>query len=929
MNMKKKGFHRGTSFLLSFLLLFTLFSFHVEAAPKSDEDTIRVGWYEDSYHITGTNGERSGYGYEYEQSLASYTGWNYKYIKDDWSKLIEMLQSGKIDLMGGISYTDKRAETMLFSDLPMGTEKYYLYADLANSDISASDLTSLNGKRIVLLENSVQATQFCEWEKEHNIQTEHVYLDNVDDAMKMADNHEVNGVISTETPIWVNYGMSAITTTGESGIYYCISKKRPDLKDKLDIAMRKMENDNPFYGDDLYKKYLSAASAPVLSCEEADWLKQHGEVKMGYVKNDPGFSSIDEISGKPIGVINDYIKFASGCFEKQALQFELIGFDSQEEEIQALKENRIDMIFHVSQNPYAAEKNGFILSTTVLEVPLAAVSIQNSFNENDENTIAIEKGDLFLKWHISYNYPKWKIVEYNSTKDVEKAVKNGQADCFLVKSGMVTKYIENNKYNCVFLTDPGNTSFAVGRNSTDLMAILNKTLQAMQSSMLTGALSMYDNASNKVTLTDFIKDNLLVVASVFTLLFLLILFVILQLLRKARVAEEKAKEAQSQAENANAAKSTFLFNMSHDIRTPMNALLGYNQLMKKELTDSKLLDYQEKIEQAGNLLLSIINNVLDMARIESGKMELDENYSKVGDILKDVCEVFDVEAKKKGIRLTYETQVMHKHILCDVTNVQKILMNLVSNAVKYTPSGGTITIKSQELPCDKEGYTRIKTEVVDNGIGISKEYLPLMFDSFSRERNTTIGKIGGTGLGMSIVKKLVDMMGGSIAVESELGKGSRFTLILEQRIADENYYEQKTEETSADGKEILQGKRILLAEDNELNAEIAIAILEDMGLKVERVEDGVQCISQIEKMPAGSYDVILMDIQMPHMDGYKATETIRSLPDQEKANIPIVAMTANAFEEDRKTAFDKGMNEHIAKPIDVEKVEKVLLAILK
>lgn len=201
MNMKKKGFHRGTSFLLSFLLLFTLFSFHVEAAPKSDEDTIRVGWYEDSYHITGTNGERSGYGYEYEQSLASYTGWNYKYIKDDWSKLIEMLQSGKIDLMGGISYTDERAETMLFSDLPMGTEKYYLYADLANSDISASDLTSLNGKRIVLLENSVQATQFCEWEKEHNIQTEHIYLDNVDDAMKMADNHEVNGVISTETPI--------------------------------------------------------------------------------------------------------------------------------------------------------------------------------------------------------------------------------------------------------------------------------------------------------------------------------------------------------------------------------------------------------------------------------------------------------------------------------------------------------------------------------------------------------------------------------------------------------------------------------------------------------------------------------------------------------------------------------------------------------
>ncbi len=495
---------------------------------------------------------------------------------------------------------------------------------------------------------------------------------------------------------------------------------------------------------------------------------------------------------------------------------------------------------------------------------------------------------------------------------------------------MVTKYIEDNKYNCVFLTDAGNISFAVKRENTTLMAILNKTLQAMQSSMLTGALSMYDNASKKVTLTDFIKDNLLLVAIVFVSVFLLILIAILGLLKKAKIAEEKAKEAQVQAENANAAKSNFLFNMSHDIRTPMNALLGYNQLIKKELVDPRLLRYQEKIEQAGSLLLSIINNVLDMARIESGKMELDENCSKVGDILKEVCEVFDVEAKKKGVCLTYETQVVHKYILCDVTNVQKILMNLVSNAVKYTPSGGTITIKSQELPCNREGFVRIKTEVIDTGIGISKEYLPFIFDSFSRERNTTIGKVAGTGLGMSIVKKLVDMMAGSIEVESELGKGSKFTLILQQRIADEKYYKQKANESSvADREEVLQGKHILLAEDNELNAEIAITILEDMGLKVERVEDGVQCVSKIEQMAAGSYDLILMDIQMPHMDGYKAAETIRSLSNKEKADIPIIAMTANAFEEDKNLAFAKGMNGHIAKPIDVEKLKEVLIPIFE
>ena len=927
--MKTIVFYKYVSCILCFITAFALIPFPVDAAEKTESDVIRVGWYEDSYHITGTNGERSGYGYEYEQSLASYTGWHYEYVKEDWTNLIEMLQNGDIDLMGGISYTDERAETMLFSDLPMGTEKYYLYANFEDTNISSSDLTTLNGKRIAVLENSVQATQFFKWEKEHNIKTEHVYLNNVEDTMNMVDNHEIDGVISTETPIWVDYGMSAITTTGESSIYYCISKKCPDLKEKLDTAMRKMENDNPFYSDDLYKKYLSAASAPVLSCDEKEWLEKHGEIKMGYLKHDPGFSTINEMSGEPVGVINDYTKFASNCFGKNSLQFKLIGFDSQEEEIQALKDDKVDMIFHVSQNPYDAEQNGFILSNTVLEVPLAAVNIQNSFNENDENTVAIEKGDLFLKWHVSYNYPKWKIVEYNSTRDVEKAVKEGQADCFLVKSGMVTKYIEDNKFNCVFLTDSGNTSFAVERENTELMAVLNKTLQAMQSSMLTGALSMYDNASNKVTLADFIKDNLLVVSLAFTSLFLLIVFVILRLLKKARIAEEKAKQAQMQAESANAAKSTFLFNMSHDIRTPMNALLGYNQLMKNELTDPKLLHYQEKIEQAGKLLLSIINDVLDMARIESGKMELDENYSQVGDILEDVCEVFDVEAKKKGITLIYETKVTHKHILCDITKVQKILMNLVSNAVKYTPAGGKITIKSQELPCSQEGFVRIKTEVMDTGIGISKEYLPYLFDSFSREHNTTVGKVYGSGLGMSIVKKMVEMMDGSIEVESELGKGSKFTLILQLKIADEKYYGQNTENVLPAKKEILQGKHILMAEDNELNAEIATTILEDMGINVERVEDGIQCVNKIEQMPAGSYDLILMDIQMPHMDGYKATEIIRGLQDKEKSDIPIVAMTANAFEEDRKAAFDKGMNEHIAKPIDVKKVEEVLLSILK
>ena len=400
-----------------------------------------------------------------------------------------------------------------------------------------------------------------------------------------------------------------------------------------------------------------------------------------------------------------------------------------------------------------------------------------------------------------------------------------------------------------------------------------------------------------------------------------------------RTSDRKMNQALSEAvraaETANRAKSTFLSNMSHDIRTPMNALLGYSELIKRELTDPKLLDYQEKMEQSGNLLLSIINNVLDMARIESGKVELDEDYVKIRDIYQGIYKIFQAEAEKKGIHLKMEYDVKHEHVICDETKNKEIFLNLISNAVKYTASGGRVTIRITELDCDRKDYVRIRTQVIDTGIGMSEEFLPSLFEAFARERNTTDGKIAGTGLGMPIIKKYIDMMYGTIEVESKQGEGSKFTVTLEYRIADKSYYEQDTEKSSdVDETDRISGKHILLAEDNDLNAEIAQFILEDMGLMVDRVEDGVQCVSRIEQKPAGTYDLILMDIQMPNMDGYRATEMIRGLSDKDKATIPIIAMTANAFEEDRKKALAKGMNGHIAKPVDAEKVEKTICSVL-
>ena len=401
------------------------------------------------------------------------------------------------------------------------------------------------------------------------------------------------------------------------------------------------------------------------------------------------------------------------------------------------------------------------------------------------------------------------------------------------------------------------------------------------------------------------------------------------LIKKERMQEAKLKEAYIVAEEANKAKTDFLNNMSHDIRTPMNVILGYNELMKQYLTDPILVDYQNKIEQSGKLLLSIINNVLDMARIESGKMVVEERAEQIGLVVEEIESVFESSAQEKNIVFTTSVDVCHTHVLWDGFKVREILMNLVGNAFKYTPDGGHIAIDVKELDCARSGYVRIQTQIKDTGIGMSEDYLPTLFDSFSREYNTTIGKVSGTGLGMAIVKNLVDMMDGDICVKSKLGEGTCFTLTFEHRIADADSIEWNQELDVLDEKSILEGKRVLLAEDNDLNAEITMAILEQSGLVLDRVEDGLACVNRLSEVDADLYDLILMDIQMPNMNGYEATRRIRQFENEKKASIPILAMTANAFEEDKKMAMEAGMNGHISKPIDVNVLENQIINIFK
>ena len=914
------------------LLLLLPALFPVKAAAETvPAKVVRVGLFGDTFNYVNEKGIRKGYGYELLQTLSGYTGWQFEYVTCDWSDCFEKLKNGEIDIIGGISYTEDRTQEMLFSDEPMGVEKYYLYADLSRADISASDFKTLNGKKIGVLMGTEPEVMLAEWEEKYGLKTEHVNISNNEDVKQKLANHEIDCFVSLEESFWAERGISTITRVGESGIYYAINKNRPDIKEELDDAMRALDEAVPFYTADLYKRYFSMDYTPILTGEEKAWLRKHGAIRMGFLASDSGVSTYDPATGEFTGVITDYIQFAADCLGNQELEFQLVGYDSKEAELDALKSGEIDMIFHCDQNPNLAEEYHFACTNTTWTSNLMAVTNKQHFNENNVNRIAVPQNKLSLKKYLAFYYPQWEIVDCDTQEDAARLVKDGQADCFVTGISSENKYSKKYSFYSVPLVNPVRSCFAVNSGNRSLLSILNKTIKAMPVNMLAGALAMYKSSARKVTLSDFIKDNFFMALLVSSIAVAVILLTILKLLRKARKAEVAARKAASdtqelnaklqvaveKAESANHAKSTFLFNMSHDIRTPMNAIIGYADLASRHSDEpEKLKKYMENIQVCGQNLLMLLNNVLDLARIENDKTEMEYSVSDVEKDFRNCIAMFRNQADSKNQTLTVTTHLLHPYIYADVPHLTEVCTNLVSNAVKYTGTGGTIRCDVAQKPGEKEDWCDTVVTVADNGIGMSQEFQKHIFEPFERERTSTVSKVEGSGIGMGIVKKLVGLMGGTVEVESKIGVGSKFTVTIPCRIASEEETQAKRETNPSDQK-CLCGTRILLTEDNDLNAEIATELLQEEGCTVDRAKDGVECVDMLEKAANGTYQIILMDVQMPVMNGYDAAKKIRRMDDAHKANIPIIAMTANAFSEDKQVALDAGMNDHIAKPIDM------------
>ena len=1032
--------------MLSLLLLLSAVLPVKAAAETASAKVVRVGSFEDTFNYVNEKGARKGYGYELLETLSGYTGWQFEYVTCDWSDCFEKLKNGEIDIIGGISYTEDRTQEMLFSDEPMGVEKYYLYADLSRADISASDFKTLNGKKIGVLMGTEPEVMLAEWEEKYGLKTEHVNISNNEDVKQKLANHEIDCFVSLEESFWAERGISTITRVGESGIYYAINKNRPDIKEELDDAMRALDEAVPFYTADLYKRYFSMDYTPILTGEEKAWLRKHGAIRMGFLASDSGVSTFDPATGEFTGVITDYIQFAADCLGNQELEFQLVGYDSKEAELDALKSGEIDMIFHCDQNPNLAEEYHFACTNTTWTSNLMAVTNKQHFNENNVNRIAVPQNKLSLKKYLAFYYPQWEIVDCDTQEDAARLVKDGQADCFVTGISSENKYSKKYSFYSVPLVNPVRSCFAVNSGNRSLLSILNKTIKAMPVNMLAGALAMYKSSARKVTLSDFIKDNFFKVMLISSIAVAVVLLTILMLLQKARKAEAAARKAASdtqelnaklqvaveKAESANRAKSTFLSNMSHDIRTPMNAIIGFTTLALSNIDDTdRVKDYLGKTLASSNHLLSLINDVLDMSRIESGKIHLEEVEVNLSDVLHDLKTIVSGQIYAKQLELYMDVMdVTDEDVYCDKTRLNQILLNLLSNAIKFTPAGGTVSVRVRQLAGKVRGCGQYEFRIKDNGIGMSQEFAQKIFEPFERERTSTVSRIQGTGLGMAITKNIVDMMGGTIEVQTAQGKGTEFTVCVPMRAQTEQRPVEKITELEGlkalvvdddfntcdsvtkmlvkvgmraewtlSGKEAVlrarqsiemsdvyhayiidwrlpdmngievtrqirslgddtpiiiltaydwsdieaearaagvtafcakplfmsdiretlmaaigqsqaepedsvlpaagsdfRGRCILLVEDNELNSEIALEILNEYGFLVDTAENGAEAVEKVKNSKPGNYDLVLMDVQMPIMNGYEATKQIRALDDPALAGITILAMTANAFD---------------------------------
>ena len=933
-------------------MFFSVVFLMISAVPslsyaEEEIETVKVGYYENEVFEEGAaeNAIKTGYAYEYYRKLSEYTGWKYEYVYGEFGDLYQMLLDGEIDLLAGLAWKEERADLIGYPDLPMGNETYSLVKHISDDEITTNP-ASFSGKTIGVLD-SAMVDVLNRYLDEHGVQAIVKVYNDYSDLYTAFDANELDILAAEGDGTSDRDDAEVISPFGTSAYFLCVSKVRSDLLSELNEAQAALAAEEPNWQMSLRTKYYQGSiSARAFSEAEKDWIKTHEELRIGYLENYLPYSATDE-NGQVTGIIKDIIPEMLKDLGLSDLKVIYSGYESYDDMIEDMSSEKIDVAFPVGGGLYYSEENGLYQS-----IPVASASTElvykGIYTEETTRKIAVNENNRMQYYFVRTNFPDAEVVAYPSIDDCLKAVLSGEAGCTTLNGLRANDILKNSEYKELLMHQMARNDdrcFGVEIGQEGLLKLLNRGINIIGSDYAQNISFRYTGALYSYSLADMIKDHL----ALFMTVLLLIVAVIIFLLARDRMRTKKQKEelqtALASAEQASRAKTEFLNNMSHDIRTPMNAIVGFAGLASTHIDDrEQVKDYLGKINVSSQHLLSLINDVLDMSRIESGKMTLEEADVDLPKLIYDLQTIIQPNIDDKQLELSVDMKdIRHKEIVTDKLRLNQVLLNILSNAIKFTPEGGKINVRVTETVSSKEGTADFEFRVRDTGIGMSREFQETLFDAFTRERTSTVSGIEGTGLGMAITKKIVDMMGGSIAVESEEGKGSEFIVNLPCRISDSAETEMpssalKSSETEEEGKEQGQqvpekydfgGKRVLLAEDNKMNQMIAEAILTEAGLLVDIADDGTIAVEKMETQPAGYYDIVLMDIQMPNMDGYEAAERIRALEDPKKANIPIVALTANAFEEDRKNVLSSGMNGHLPKPYDVPKMMETLKKMIK
>ncbi len=948
------------------VLMLVIGCFPATGHADTETEVVRVGYYENEIFQEGAReGEtKSGYSYEYYRKLSEYTGWEYEYVYGDFSELYQMLLDGEIDLLAGLAWREDRESLIGYPNAEMGNESYYLVKQNDKEEITA-DPATLNGCRIGVLD-SAMVDVLNRYLEEHRVKAEVVTYSDYTQLFEAFDSHEIDVLAAESDGAYGREHSEVLTVFGTSDYYLCVNINRPDLLSELNSAQTLLAAEEPNYLNTLRSKYYSVSvTARAFSQAEREWMNDHSELHVGYLENYLPYSDTDD-GAEVTGIVKDIIPAILDALGMQNIKVTYSGYLSYDDMIDAVSSGEIDVAFPVGGGLYYSEENGIYQSNPVVSSP-AELVYKGEFSEKTTEHFALNENNRMQYYFVQTNYPDAEITFYPSSKDCLKAVLDGKAGCTTLNGLRANDILRNRKYKELshYQTSYNNDRcFGVKIGNEGLLKLLNRGVNVLGDGYAQSISYRYTGGLYTYGFMDVLLDHAVLVGAIIVIIATIIVFLLIRAVRrkkkeveekeKARLSlEEKNKElAESQkalsdaliaAENANRAKTAFLNNMSHDIRTPMNAIVGFTALAESNIDQKEQVqDYLGKISVSGQHLLSLINDVLDMSRIESGKITIEEADVHLPDVIRDLKTIIQPNIDSGQLELSIDMQdVKHEDIITDKLRLNQVLLNILSNAIKFTPAGGKISVCVTEKPSSDENIANLEFRVKDTGIGMSEEFRKTIFEAFSREKTSTVSGIQGTGLGMAIAKNIVDMMGGKITVHSTEGKGSEFIVALpckcssisaksvpEAETALPSMASQDRKAEEKDETPDFSGKRVLLAEDNKLNQILAENILTNVGFDVEIVGDGTEAVEKMKSMTAGYYDIILMDIQMPQMDGYEATRQIRALDDKEKAGIPIVAVTANAFDADRQVAMDAGMSGHLAKPYDVPAIMKMLKKLL-